>query len=139
MNSRPEGMRINYREKNMYDKMGELLEKLAAKLGVTIDHLWVVLVKQVRNQMIAEIIGHIVLLVMTTIFAVFLKNHFKMVRHEDWDWEEHGPTMFCSIASGVLLIVCWIGCFATLDSFLAMINNPEYIALKNVLDMISSD
>jgi len=122
----------------MYDKIGELLEKLATKLGVTVDHLWAVLVKQVRNQLIAEIIGYVVLLVATIFFAIILKNRLKVARHEDWAWDDHEATMFCLIIGGFILGVFWIALFATLDSFLAMINNPEYVALKNVLGIISS-
>ncbi len=119
----------------MNDKVAELLEKLATKLGVTVGHLWAVLVAQVRNQRIAWIVETLFVFALTAIFAVILKRYLARIADEDWD-DHMGGVIGC-IAVGIFLVIYWAVTIGGLDQFLATFNNPEYVALKNVLGMIS--
>jgi len=124
----------------MNDKVAEVLEKLAAKLGVTVDHLWAVLVAQVKNKQISWIVGFLLLAAATAVFIWLLKRYAK--KHGDdvgvIDWGDYEGAAAGFIISGALIATCWIAAFFSLDTFLATFNNPEYVALKGVLKMLVS-
>jgi hypothetical protein len=119
----------------MNDKMTELLEKLAVKLGVTVDHLWAVLVAQVRNQAIAWIIEALFFTALTAIAVIIGRKYLSRI-DEEWDWEDHVGGLMCLAVVASILLVVWICIVESIGTFLAMFNNPEYVALKNVLKML---
>lgn len=120
----------------MNDKIGELLQTLADKLGVTIDHLWAVLVAQVKNQIVENVIWYLVLLAYTVVLMIGRPQLFRWLKKQD-EYSEW-PVWVGFIGAGVA-VIGWAVAADGISTFLAMFNNPEYVALKNVLGMLGGE
>ena len=119
----------------MNDKVGELLQTLADKLGVTIDHLWMVLVAQVKNQIVEQVIAYLALLAFTVFLAVGLTKLTRWIKKGDEDAEWY----WIHVIGGWAALIWWGFAIDSIGTFLAMFNNPEYVALKNVLGMLGGE
>lgn len=116
--------------KNMNEQTQQLIEKLAAKLGTTAEHLWGVLVRQAPISSATEAIA-------LAIYATVMVWGYRLVREktkEDGDWNDNCgsivlPWIIWGVGTLILLIVL---CFS-LSNIVAGFANPEYWALKEIL------
>lgn len=142
------------------DKTMELLEQLAIKLGVTVKYLWTALIKQqyvegVTNIVMAVIgvIAIIALLCYLPRTTKFFTNKYKELGEDrikngtGWDGSysvSSGTEDFYNLMSKVVPIVGFIAIFiiimCTTNDIkygIQQLLNPDYFALKEVLDTIS--
>lgn len=129
----------------MNESTNQLLRELAAKLGTTVEHLWMVLVRQ-------ALISGIVDLLVTIVIFIFLVWAFRFLYHkttpvdtgkvetysekkiyDDPDWTEEGK-FFAWLVYGILVLV-W-GCIILSSASLTIASffNPEYWALHAILN-----
>ncbi|MCY9274563.1 hypothetical protein [Bacillus haynesii] len=117
------------------DKAMEYIDKLAAKLGVAAEHVYGVLVKQAfANGVTDSIIGAVFLMIAVVAGVIITKVTLKSYeeRHCDWDCE----WFFVVLAVGLLVILPGgIGIYVIAEGLKALIN-PEYYAIKEILDTI---
>jgi hypothetical protein len=129
------------------DKLTELLEKLAIKLGTTVEHLWGVLVKQTKI-VFWEYIGYTVLAVIFFISAIyFIKfslDRLDVVSQYNMD-KTYSSQKMDEIAPTVLLVFCIILVVAipfviigNVKTIMTLKNNPEYWALGEVVGTINN-
>lgn len=104
----------------------ELLEKLAAQLGVTIDKVWPWLVKQ---QIISGWSRIIIWMIFTAIFSVSLKIFARKEKQTD-------DYFFAMVVDATLLICCVAIGLLGGSTAIAQILNPEYAALKDLMSMV---
>lgn len=121
----------------MNDKLAALLEQLAIKLGTTVDYLWKVLVKQAY----IDATKHLVILIATIAYAfVIIRIHKSLIKkdkHGDTKYDESElwiPVMSLFILSWTILFIASIS--GVSDIFNGYFN-PEYWALKEILDTIN--
>lgn len=109
-----------------------LLEKLAAQFGVTVNHLWEVMVAQARVQAGAYIFQVLILLVVTILAVKASKKIYPDgYNRADGFFEE------VLIPLGYIFIaLIWFAAFAQLPDLIAMLFNPEYWALQQILDAL---
>ena len=106
------------------------LDALAAKLGVTAQHLWGVLVRQAGVERTFSIVGMAVgALILVLAVVLFVKATKSLHQEEEvglvWLW------------GGILLsAVGLVDFFTNLYWLLTCTTNPEYWALKQVLEVL---
>jgi amino acid permease len=148
-------------EENKYmDKVMELLEQLANSLGVAVEYLWTTLVKQqyvegVTNLVIA-VVGVIVTIVLLCWIPRATKYFINQYKELAEDRRKNGTGFegsyrvssyredFCSFLRFTVPIIGFIAIFiivlCTVNDIklgIQQLLNPDYFALKEVLDVIS--
>ncbi|MCD2370933.1 hypothetical protein LQ247_20175 [Bacillus sp. BS3(2021)] len=117
------------------DKAMEYIDKLAAKLGVAADHVYGVLVKQAFASGVTDlIIGFVFLMIAVIAGVIITKVTIKIYgeRYCNWDCE----WFFVVLAVSLLVILPGVfGIYAITEGIKALIN-PEYYAIKEILDTI---
>ena len=141
------------------DKVMELLEQLASSLGVAVEYLWTTLVKQqyvegVTNLAMA-VIGIITVIILSCYLPKLTKFFINKKKEMEKDRKENGtghcgsynisseaedfvgflrfatPTVFC-----VVIIIVFICSLGDIEIGIKQLLNPDYFALKEVLDVI---
>lgn len=111
------------------ENLTNLLEKLAEKLGTTVEFLWGVLVKQ------AHIIAYINLSVAGLFFLLMIYGLFRLMK--DPPTPIPNDEMYAPHVVGIILLI--VGVVVVLvtgiSGFVALLN-PEYWALRKVLRII---
>ena len=119
----------------MDEQTNALLRDLAAKLGTTIEHLWIVLLNQAK----VELIKDVVTIIFSVLFIAFtIIRHIRLQKKDGYtDKSDHYgmgkdsvvlPMIIAAILSVVFIIMTIICIMDVIDiSF-----NPEYWALKEV-------
>lgn len=111
----------------MNDQTIQLLESLAAKLGTTSEMLWGVLVKQAPISASMDIlVAFILAFLMGSTFGLS-----KAFREKDAEF-----AVTCMVAGVALTVLFTIYCSCTLGSTAAGFLNPEYWALKELLNSL---
>ncbi|MEC0777472.1 hypothetical protein P9E81_08480 [Bacillus licheniformis] len=117
------------------DKAMEYIDKLAAKLGVAAEHVYGVLVKQQIINGAIGIVGTIAALIFLGI--VFTKLLKKGIEHNKViDSFDTSPYMLVSIPVGIALGITAIVGFFVIPIGINQMINPEYYAIKEILDTI---
>ncbi|MFP3840308.1 hypothetical protein U5N22_08630 [Bacillus safensis] len=125
------------------DKAMAYIDKLAAKLGVAAEHVYGVLVKQMY---VIGIVNVVVAVTSLAIFAVLVRlNYLIIAKGGRRAWEE-GVTIFHKLRGvgggglfSVIIIVtiaALITGMVTLPIGIMRMVNPEYYAIKEILDTI---
>lgn len=120
----------------MNDKLTQLLEQLAAKLGTTAEYLWKVLIAQGRISATTSLI----VLILTVLYSVLVwKTHMRFLKPtKDYDSlydENEGFIPIMAVMTGALIIMA-IWSLSDISNIINGYFNPEYWALKEVLDLL---
>lgn len=121
----------------MEQQIAPLLEKLAAKLGTTAEHLWGVLVKQAPIDGTVELVGAILMFIGTFILIKKLPKIINYIEEKD----NEGLTIvsvFGGVLGGVAIVTYAILFLATLSTLIAAFFNPEYWALQHILSLLKN-
>ncbi len=110
----------------MNDEILKRVDALAAKLGVTVDHLWGVLIRQARIDGIEWVAWGCFWLILATATGAVAKSIYKG-KNDDGD----KFLLCCGFA--LILVVFGLCC---LSNTLGLFLNPEYWALKQVTAML---
>lgn len=136
-----------------------LLEGMASKLGVAVEHLWEVLVRQQQTQGITDLIWAGIDIVIIICLAIFGTKLIKYVREQYAAEKEArlsgGYTDYCNrnissdkedwlkifmwlipIFGGLFVIIAACSFALNLELGIQKLLNPEYFALKELLDTI---
>ncbi len=113
------------------EKMATVLQALADKLGVTVEHLWGVLVRQAHNALIEQIGWYIVALVALVVLIGFMRLSYEKTKKDEGWW-------IGVIVPAFLVAFILAGVMSSIGATLALINNPEYYALQKVLRVLAA-
>lgn len=114
------------------EQLTELLERLANKLGTTIEHLWDVLIKQAK----IEIIRRVIYLALS---ILFISGSVKLIIASITNLAESSYWWFgivCGTIFGIIMI------YVSVDEIMnikTLRDNPEYWALQEVLMFFSGN
>lgn len=125
----------------MNDNTTKLIEQLAQKMGTTTEYLWGVLLRQAPVNATVTLIQFIFI----ALFGIFLyKAHIRLSKKDvNEKWGETGYEKYEAGASipmvilTIIFIVLSIGCFFCIEDIISGYFNPEYWALKQILDTIN--
>lgn len=113
----------------MNEQITKLLEQLAAKLGTTAEHLWGVLIRQARIEAVTDSLFVILTLVGGYWYYRWIKSYIKRNPYEDAE-------IAGLIILGIPMVVSTIISFICLFLIPSELFNPEYWALKEVLNAL---
>lgn len=122
------------------DKFGSYINELAKQLGVAAEHVYGVLIRQQYTEAIGSLVQDFVWIVVWIMMIIFIVKGWKRANYwlskgdDGWQYGMIIATVFCSIASIFILV------FVTADLKEAIMKllNPEYYALKDIMDFIQS-
>lgn len=120
----------------MNEEITKYIDQMAAKLGVAASHVYEIVIRQT---IISGIVNTVLqVLIMTAIYVAFRKGwRYSRDRWDDWcaDSDELYAILVWAvggIACGALFIVCLI---TTPDAIMSIFN-PEYYAIKTILEAV---
>lgn len=116
-------------EEKLIEELMTRLDVLAAKLGVTVEHLWDIFTKQ------AYIEGFYAIFWAISFSAMLFCGH-KLLKNLWNEADEDIAKGFTAIGFMVLYIFCVVEIGCSIDHVRALIN-PEYFAFKEILKLIN--
>lgn len=115
-----------------------LLEKLAAKLGTTVEMLWGVLLKQAPISAAVDLVTCVALVGLTVWSVRFVQRKTTPPpktdkdRYPSADWREEGELLaWLTVAAFAFLVLICVGTSA--QNIVAGFFNPQYWALEQIL------
>lgn len=121
----------------MNDQTSQLLEKLAAKMGTTVEYLWAVLIRQAALSATTDLLY----LIFVIIGGFFLwKLHKKLCKENEGGESvyEKDPELIVTpmICAALVWVVLFFFAFFSIGDILSAYINPEYWALEKVLETV---
>lgn len=129
----------------MNEKTEELLQKLADKLGTTTEYLWTVLVNQAKYDIIVSLVQ---MAFMAAFIISTVKIHFRLAKELPKDpndkWSQHESlygkyeesAVIPMVLAGIISAILFIFFLSGFNDLVAAIFNPEYWALKRILNCL---
>lgn len=113
------------------ENIRQMLENLAASLGLTVQQVWPWMVKQaVLEGWMNIIIPLIGLLISGFIWYKASKHPWKKENSDPTEWG------FVGFLAGISFLVVLIVLAVIIQFSICMINNPEYYALKEIMNLL---
>lgn len=126
----------------MNEQTTKLIEQLANKLGTTSEYLWEILVKQAPIQAGITVVEIIAIVILGNLLWKAHKKMSEKIEGGSYLYDNlYEKNMGIATAMIVLTLIwclCVIGLLFSLDSIIYGIFNPEYWALKQVLNILGS-
>lgn len=136
-----------------------MVEQLAVKLGVAAEHLWTILVRQQYAEGVIDIILAalcVIILITTIVYAPKLTEHMsneykrlaedRKINGTGYLGSKHTPSCeedrYNSLRKNIPAIAVTVGCLSLIFIIMFIVSgvqqiiNPEYFALKEILDCI---
>lgn len=110
-----------------------LLEQLAAKIGVTVDYLWPFMV---REHVVQCIVYIMLFVVSVPITALMVKLVDTKVFWEGYKGHKSRTCQYSFLIVGIIFAVSAIVGFIEMWSGLPGLLNPEYHALRDLIEMV---
>ena len=119
----------------MKEQIVTLIEQLAQKLGTTTEYLWNVLIAQANVQIYIFITVFV-----STIIGIIVAVYLLKYTQKYWDKEDAPMTAWLALGFGTVVgFIALIGIvftIANISDVITAIRNPEYWALKEVLNVL---
>ena len=116
------------------EKIIEYIDALSVKLGVAAEHVYEVLVRQkIVEGMVYSIVTLGVLIASIVAFKKSLQSFFKCYEQDE---DKVFGLGIVSVVFGLVLAISLIVTIASLPDQILKIYNPEYYAIKTILDAI---
>jgi hypothetical protein len=120
----------------MNDNTVILLEQLANKLGTTSEYLWSILLKQAYISAITDLI-FVIVIWLSGIILLSLHLYFSGYKRDNSlydDYEDFLPMIM--IVAALIWTVLFVVSIIIISSIVTAFINPEYWALKQILNAI---
>lgn len=115
----------------MSQEITEILNVLAERFGTTVEHLWVVMVRQAYINAIGIVAFYIVTAITTYYLVRFVKTN-KKENSFDYFIMDNLAVFLMSVVNLIMIVVC----VALFGSILTAIFNPEYWALQQIFSLL---
>jgi hypothetical protein len=110
------------------------LDALAAKLNVTAEYLWSVLLRQAKIEVVQDSINALLGLSAVCVSLCFAKRLWKWWQSEEYhEYDDEGKAIFGNLGCLVLLIIGVTAFLISLNQLYAPVFNPSYWALQQIL------
>lgn len=115
-----------------------VLEQLAKAFNTSVEYLYPILIKQAYVAGIQSILIFLVPpIVIYIIYKLAIKSKESYDKYGCWEWDDEGFPFLIAIA-----IIAFVGIFTTfemIDTAPTAFLNPEYWAIKEVLEAVNLD
>jgi len=126
----------------MEEKAFEYIDAIAANLGVAAEHVYGALLKQAMVSGLRSVVYIILCLAVVYMVIRLLKKVYTDVKDgnnnsiflDGWDISAAG--IIASFSGGIALFILFIAIIANISNATTALLNPEYWALKEILDTI---
>jgi hypothetical protein len=120
----------------MDQKTLEALQALAAKLGTTAEYLWIVMVRQARLLIIADLA--VIACLVFALVLIFRQMRQLRARFTEMTLRNQDPTIEYLAAFGlwILIVACGGIVIFMIPDLMTKIFNPEYWALQQILETV---
>jgi hypothetical protein len=119
----------------MNEQTLKLVEHLAQRLGTTSEYLWGVLIKQSEVQ--AWISLSSILAFCLFAFCLFLYSKWFYKNYQEiYDNDHEMPHTMALISLSCIAFLWFVASVFDVHSIITVLNNPEYWALKQILEAI---
>ena len=126
----------------MEEKAFEYIDAIAANLGVAAEHVYGTLLRQAMVSGVRSVVYIILCLAVVYMVIRMLKKVYTDVKDgnnnsiflDGWDISAAG--IIASFAGGIALFILFIAIIANISNASTALLNPEYWALKEILDTI---
>lgn len=128
----------------MEQNTAKLIEQLAEKLGTTTEYLWSVLIKQAPIEGWIQIFQTIVICLFGwMLHRLHKKFSAKIVSDDRWNnddmYGKYETNLTVPMFLGIcVFLFCFLVAFFSLPSLFSALFNPEYWALKEVLNTVQN-
>ncbi|MEK4267913.1 hypothetical protein [Bacillus sp. FSL W8-0940] len=116
------------------DKAMEYIDKLAAKLGVAAEHVYGVLVKQAFANGVTNVIFGALVILATIILSIYTAKFVKK-HHRNHGMDGVDLLILIAFCLTFIVLPTFGGITSVANGIMALIN-PEYYAIKEILDTI---
>lgn len=113
----------------------DLLQQLAAKLGTTAEHLWAVLIKQAFISACTDFLFYVITVALLWFAIKKTPKWAQIISNTDSDFIEIGGTA-AVVVGWVLVGGLVIAALICIPDTIAALANPEYWALKQILNAV---
>ena len=126
----------------MEEKAFEYIDAIAANLGVAAEHVYGALLKQAMVSGVRSLVYIILCLAVVYMVIRMLKKVYTDVKDGNNNsifldgWEISAAGITASFAGGIALFILFIAIIANISNASTALLNPEYWALKEILDTI---
>ena len=107
----------------------ELIEQLAANLGVAVDVLWGALLLQAPISATVGIVFMVVAWVASVLAVRWTFKNWEMITRKDME-----PPVLCGLF--ILTVLTMVATFGEFTTAMAGLFNPEYWALRHVMELM---
>jgi hypothetical protein len=116
----------------VYNDVKGALNGLASGLKVGTEHVYAVLIKQ---QLVSSIV-YLITLIISIIVSIFLVKYIKaLVKTAEDAYDDFGYYFLC-ILFGIIILIMFIISICHMESMITGFINPEYGAIKEIIDKI---
>ena len=125
----------------MEEKAFEYIDAIAANLGVAAEHVYGALLKQAMVSGLRSVVYIIICLAVSYAIIKVLKRVYSDVKEDEEGLfiDSYGVTLggvFALIFGGIALVIMFFVIMADISNASTALLNPEYWALKEILDTI---
>lgn len=125
----------------MEDKAFEYIDAIAANLGVAAEHVYGALLKQAMVSGLISVLYIIICLAVSYVIIKILKTVYADVKAEEESLFVDGfgislAGVFAVIFGGIAIVIMFFVIMAEISNATTALLNPEYWALKEILDTI---
>lgn len=123
---------------NQVNQVNEIINNLASKLGMAVNKLFSVLVKQAYIEGVKDIVWAILCLAIITVITVILYKSFyskdENGKYRRYDWDE--LNILGWFLSAIMVVICTFIMIYFVSNAITCLLNPEYAAIQMILDKI---
>lgn len=120
----------------MNAELTKYIDQMAAKLGVAASHVYEIVIRQT---VISGIVNTVLqVFIMIAIYVAFRKG-WRYSRDKWREWDDHDNAFLATtvwVVGGIVCGAAFIGCLITLPNAIMSIFNPEYYAIKTILEAV---
>ena len=125
----------------MEEKAFEYIDAIAANLGVAAEHVYGALLKQAMVSGLRSVVYIIICLAVSYAIIKVLKRVYSDIKEDEEGLfvDSYGVTLggvFALIFGGIALVIMFFVIMADISNASTALLNPEYWALKEILDTI---
>ena len=126
----------------MEERAFEYIDSIAANLGVAAEHVYGALLKQAMVSGVRSVVYIILCLAVVYMVILLLKKVYTDVKDGNNNsifldgWEISAAGITASFAGGIALFILFIAIIANISNASTALLNPEYWALKEILNTI---
>lgn len=119
------------------DLFGGMIGTLSENLKKIAPEVWRIMILQQYSKAVKDVIFHAILLITSVIILFYLKKNIKIKDYSTYSDDRTFVIIFTRIAPMISIIVFSICLAVSVSNSVAYLINPEYYAIKDMLELVN--